>query len=119
MCGTCSQTAPTTSAPCGEGAGRGDSAAPGVLLLPFCCSSVFVGNAPQHVGSVEPIFLPHHGCVCVSPGLALAASPACRRRCRLMQMLWGRGEPVIVRGVAGRMGWTPEGMARVCKDGDK
>ena len=38
---------------------------------------------------------------------------------RTFQEVWGRGEPIIVRGLAGAMGWTPEGMGRVCKEGAK
>ncbi|KAI3439018.1 hypothetical protein D9Q98_001430 [Chlorella vulgaris] len=38
------------------------------------------------------------------------------RTVRLFQLLWGRGEPIIVRGFYGQMGWTPDGMGRVCKE---
>jgi hypothetical protein len=77
-------------------------------VLPHCfAQQCFQGSAleaPLLAGCLTAVF-------CFLP------LPRCCRR--LMQMLWGRGEPVIVRGLAGRMGWTPEGMARVCKDGDK
>lgn len=38
---------------------------------------------------------------------------------RIFQLVWGRGEPIIVRGLCGEMGWTPEGMGRVCKELNK
>lgn len=34
-------------------------------------------------------------------------------------MLWERGEPIIVRGLRGSMGWTPEAMGRVCKESNR
>ena len=45
-----------------------------------------------------------------------ACPPACRR---IFQSRWALGEPIIVRGMVGQMGWTPEGMARVCKESGK
>lgn len=45
-----------------------------------------------------------------------APVPASPSRRRLFQQLWRRGEPIVLRGLSGEMGWTPEGMARVCKE---
>ncbi|PRW58740.1 DNA polymerase eta isoform B [Chlorella sorokiniana] len=46
----------------------------------------------------------------------LPEHPRFQRTIRIFQMLWERGEPIIVRGLRGSMGWTPEAMGRVCKE---
>lgn len=43
----------------------------------------------------------------------------CLPFCSIFQMLWDRGEPIIVRGLRGSMGWTPEAMGRVCKESNR
>lgn len=37
----------------------------------------------------------------------------------IFQQRWRLGEPIVVRGFTGAMGWTPEAMGRVCKEGSK
>lgn len=46
-------------------------------------------------------------------------APAPHAPRRVFQRVWARGEPIIVRGMAGEMGWTPEGLGRVCKEANK
>ncbi|EFN51679.1 hypothetical protein CHLNCDRAFT_139911 [Chlorella variabilis] len=41
--------------------------------------------------------------------------PNYERTVRVFQKVWGRGEPIVMRGLSGQMGWTPEGLGRVTK----
>lgn len=61
---------------------------------------------------------------CRPPALTSPRRPICSPSlppncCSLFQLVWGRGEPIIVRGLEGAMGWTPEGLARVCRESGK